>query len=701
MVYLKIENSIKLLKLTTLSFLIFILSATFSFSSEYNTIKPSEIWISLQDKDFKNIAQISTLVKNKKYSESLKLLKEFKLAYLNDGQQFNIYDSLENIVLWHKYSDNKSDSDILFSDISRFISDNGFYPNISDLKVNAEEIAKKQNIPYEVSEKYFSENIPVSSESKLYLLESKIKFLATINGGDDRYQRIKKEISAEISRIWIEEDFSDEKEEEFFNQYKNYLNESDHINRIDRLLWDGKLSQSKKILYLVNSDYQKLFTAIINIKNTPKYIDRIILSVPRYLRSNENLLYHKVLWYKSNDKEEDLIKAIISLPKNMQFPQKWWKLRHLYAREMIKAKEYKIAYYLAKDHGLVPSDKDFWEAEWMAGWISLRFVDKPIEAIARFKNLFNNVGYPVSLSRASYWVARSAESLNQKDEAIKWYKIAARYPLFFYGQLAIHKHKLLDPINSQNDTILPKEPKISKIDITKSANSQTLQIAYLLYEIGDIETSKQVFKSLVSHSKSESEIAVIMKLVNNLNDQSLDVEIARVASQKNVFFIRDKFQIIKDIADDEYSPLVHAIIKQESGFAQTAVSRVGAIGFMQIMPDTAKLVARDLGIIYSKQKLTQDASYNIKLGSFYIKQLIDTFDGSELLAIASYNAGPNATRRWIAEFYDPRDEKDIDKVVDWIELITYSETRNYVQRITENMIVYKYIMSRKNYDSVK
>jgi len=191
-----------------------------------------------------------------------------------------------------------------------------------------------------------------------------------------------------------------------------------------------------------------------------------------------------------------------------------------------------------------------------------------------------------------------------------------------------------------------------------------------------------------------------MKIVNEIGDRQIDAKISKVASRKNVFFIKDKFQIIKEVSSDEYAPLVHAIIKQESGFVPSALSKVGAIGFMQLMPATAKLVAKEVGIEYDKKKLATDISYNIKLGSHYIKKLINRFDGSEMLAIASYNAGPNATQRWINEFYDPRQEKDLDKVVDWIELITYSETRNYVQRIMENLIVYKYLMSRKNYDDV-
>lgn len=697
------SNYLKLFKTIVISiaFAISLVSSSFAINSNevIDTNISAEIWKNITDEDFKNFNEISYLLKDKKHQEALDLVKNLKSDKKTTGQNFDIYDSLANIILWYKYS--KNEDKILFNDISRFINDNEFYPNLSKLKTNAEEIAAKQEIPFSIIEQYFTKNTPETLEPRLFFLNAKIKFLSTIRESDSRYQKIKQEITKEISNIWIDENFSESRERDFLNKYKNYLSKFDHINRIDRLLWDGKILDAKRIMDFVDKDYQKLFTAVSELQLNPPYIDKIILSVPRYLRSNEGLLYREAMWYKSKDKIENLSDLIVRLPKSTQFPQKWWKLRHLYAREMLKTKEYKTAYYLVKDHGLTPKDKDFWEAEWTSGWIALRFVDKPKEAIISFKNLFNNVEQPVTLSRASYWVAMSAEAMGDKEEAKKWYQTASQYPIFFYGQLAIHKSRILDPLNPQNDTILPEEPKVTKIDIARLANSQILQIAYFLYKLDDKDSAKEIFKWLVANAKNKTDIAVIMKLVNELKDRVLDVEVSRVASKKDVFFVRDKFQIIEQIEDNKYSPLVHAIIKQESGFVKTAVSRVGALGFMQLMPDTAKQVSKDMGISYNKSKLTTDVEYNIKLGSFYIKQMIDRFDGSELLAIASYNAGPHNADRWIREFYDPRIQKDIDKVVDWIELISYSETRNYVQRIMENMIVYKYIMSRKNYDSVK
>ena len=227
-----------------------------------------------------------------------------------------------------------------------------------------------------------------------------------------------------------------------------------------------------------------------------------------------------------------------------------------------------------------------------------------------------------------------------------------------------------------------------------------MQIAYLLALIGDKNSATKIFEWTVQNVKTDGQIAVIMRIINEIGDRTIDAKVARAASKRNVFFVRDKFQIVSEVEKDQYAPLIHAIIKQESAFLPSAVSKVGAIGYMQLMPETAKITAREMGISFDRRKLAGDIGYNVKLGSFYIKKLINKFEGSEILAIASYNAGPGATQRWINEFYDPRIENDIDKVVDWIELITYAETRNYVQRIMENLIVYKYLMSRNNYDDI-
>jgi soluble lytic murein transglycosylase len=681
-----------------------------------------KLWQGIENKDLENIKQVINSLEKKDYDSALKYAAlvqnddvksnvEIGDKILSQPPQPNIAtenqvqapskqaksmkpslsNAMQNIILWKKFSDNENNAS--FSDISRFVNDNPFYPNINDLRKNAEKIATTNKIPYRFSEQYFKSNPANTTESKLYLLQAKIDFLKSFKGSAAESEKFASEIQNSISEIWIKENFSLQAEQNFLKKYSSQLVEEVHISRVRRLLFDLKIEDAKRIFPFINDDYQKLFSATIEIQELPKYIDNIVLSVPRKLRDDELLSYRRILWYKNKDKADDLIDLLTKV-SNTSYSGKWWGLRRLYAREMIKKHEFKIAYNLCKNHGLQKTSQDYWEAEWMAGWTALRFINKSEIAYQHFENLYNNVSQPVTLSRGAYWLGMAKQASGDTKKAIEWYKIATKYPVFFYGQLAIHKHRKLDSVNAADDIILPKDPDITIRDLKNISDSSAAKVAYILAITGDKASATKIFEYIISEAPTEGQVAVIMKIVNEIEDRAMDARLSRFAAKKNVFFIKDKFQIVKEVESDEYAPLVHAIIKQESGFAPTALSSVGAIGFMQLMPDTAKLVARDLGVPYNKQKLATDIKYNVQLGSFYIKQLIDKFDGSEMLAIASYNAGPGATQRWINEFYDPRKEKDLDKVIDWIELITYGETRNYVQRIMENLIVYKYLMSR-------
>ncbi len=675
-----------------------------------------KLWQDISKKDQEILRQISIFLESARYDDALRKADELHRNNEVEGEDSNPFfiektgfeEALRNLILWRKYSDytiinssqNNRKSDIAFSDISRFVEDNRFYPNIAELRRKAENIASINKIPYRLSEQYFRLNPARSLESKLYLIETKSEFLLQFKGTAEEKNKIANEIQSAIVSIWVDEDFNDKQEREFLEKYSNYLTQNDHENRINRLLWDSQFDEARRIFKFVDEDNKKLFTAIIEIKNLPKYIDNIILSVPRKLRNDENLIYSRILWHKSRGDSDEVIDLMLDV-ENTKYSQKWWSIRRLYARDLLKTKKYKDSYKIISNHNLNVNSKDYWEAEWMAGWIALRFLNHPKVAYNHFDNLHKNVTQPVTISRGAYWLGMASYAMGDKNKAIDWYRTAAKYPLYFYGQLAINKHRTLDPLNASQDIVLPKDPDITVGDARKIAASNASKVAYLLALMGDKMNATKVFEYEVNNADSEGQIAVVMRIVNELNDREMDAKISRAASRKNVFFIQDKFQIVKEVGDGEYAPLVHAIIKQESGFTTSAVSVVGAIGFMQIMPETAKLVAKDLGVPYSKKKLATDISYNVQLGSHYIKQMVDKFDGSQMLAIASYNAGPNATSRWIKEFYDPRDEKDMDRVVDWIELITYAETRNYVQRIMENLIVYKYLMSRSNHEEAK
>ena len=658
----------------------------------------NQLWHKLSTQDRANITEIFALLKKGKYDQAI--LKAESLKKVDSSQIFtnkskiDFYRAVKTIILWKKYSKEQGRKNIRYRDLTSFVVNNSYFPNHEDLRLATEEFIEDNSVPYQFLDQYLASFDPISTDAKLYILDSKIKFFEDSIKDDSNVVMANRELIGDIVKIWENVELTKSEQEEFLLKYGSKLSNDNHIKRIEMLLMNDEITLAKKLFSLVDTSHKKLYNAIARIDRMPSYINNIILTVPRKLRSNEALLYYRAKWYKKKNKQDELVDLIKSLPSDIKFYDDWWKLKLLYGRELLKQEEYKDAYAVLINNNLPINHRKYWEAQWTSGWIALRFLDEPEIAYKHFKNLYNNVSQPVTISRAAYWLGMACEGMKNKEEAIQWYKKAIEYPIYFYGQLAINKYHKLDKSSILSEIQLPKSPKIDSRDISAIARSKPAQIAYLLAVFGHNNDSGKIFEWLVKNTDDPGEIAVIVNLVEEISASDVKVKIARMASRKNVFFVKDKFHIMKSYASVENAPLIHAIIKQESGFNKNAVSVVGATGYMQIMPKTAKNIARELKVRYSKRRLAQDIKYNVKLGSYYIKKLVDEFEGSEILAIAAYNAGPNNARRWIDEFYDPRLEEDFDKVVDWIELITYCETRNYVQRIVENMIVYKYLLSK-------
>jgi soluble lytic murein transglycosylase len=670
-----------------------------------------KLWHEFSNSDKIYFKEIKKYIRGKKYDKALNLCHNFaKNSVIGDSQK--LYSNFSNNIIlakkdysdaicryiqWQKYSNATDVDDIEFSEISKFIENNKFFHNTPEIKKVAEKIVIKKNLNYEEIIHYFALNPAILKETKIYLLQAKIDFLSSSNMSFEQMQDFSQDISDYASKIWIEENFSKKDELNFLDKYGKYISHDDYVSRIERLLINNMFSDANRIINEVDEDYQRLFSAIKKIRPNKRYINNYILTIPRYLRNNEILLYKRLLWHKSRNDFNQIVKILKDIPEDANYNDKWWSLRRLYARELLKRKDYKISYKIISNHGLSSNHKKYWEAQWTSGWISLRFLKDPRVAYDHFMSLYNNVKQPVSLSRAAYWIGMSLEAMNKNDRALIWYKKASNYPIYFYGQLAINKVAKLSNNSEEFNIKLPENPKIKPNDIINIANSRATQIAYILLKENNTSSAKELLKNIILNATSGGQISIIMNIVSEFSNKSLEVSLAREAAKRDVFFMENSFKILDRLKSDENSSMIHAIIRQESGFVRSALSSAGAVGYMQVMPDTARLVARDLGIRYSKRKLSRDIDYNIKIGSHYIKTLLDKFDGSELLAIAAYNAGPNNAYRWIEEFYDPRIVgQDIDKVVDWIELITYYETRNYVQRIMENIIIYKYLLSKNN-----
>ena len=531
---------------------------------------------------------------------------------------------------------------------------------------------------------------------KIKLLKDEILNISKVEEYKTK-NKLNAEIGNKIKNIWINDTFSDDEQEMFFNEFKEYINDDFIKERAEILVFKGRLNNLAKLIDIMsNNDHKQLFISILEIEDNPDSIRNIIKKIPKELRENEALLYSKLKYYRNIEKDKEAIDIIYNLEGQQKFGKFWYTYRNIYARELMKTKEYEKAYKIISSYN-GPKNNDYIDILWFSGWLAYRYLGKYDIAFNHFYNMYKQVHYPISISRASYWLGRVSESKNKPKDALYWYNISSKYPFTFYGQLShFNRYDLLGKKTDDDKKFMfPEEQIITKEDKENISKNRILKIALLYYNYeGKREQANKIFSELVTYLlKSKGEIAELVKIIEKLDDEKLIIPISKLASHKMVFFINNLFPTLRLVKKtDPNVALVHAIIKQESGFIVQAESSAGAIGFMQIIPPTAKVLCNELGITYNSYKLKHDPQYNIKLGNYYINQLIKKFDGSKILAIASYNAGPEATNRWIKDFGDPRKMAEMDDVVDWIESINYKETRNYVQRILENLVIYEQIL---------
>lgn len=638
-----------------------------------------KLWnIELNNKEKKVIKNIFKKIEQKKYKKALDSSKKFHNS--------DFHEAFEGIIYRNKISE---------LNIDKINSITKKYPFFNQRVINniKEKYIIDNNLPYEeIKQKYLTYHSSKNKNFLIYMIEKKSKFYQT---NDYNLDFIKTDIKNRVKHIWLDYSFSEQEIVDFLGKYGNFLEKSDHLVKIKKLFWQGKNSflKSKKLFDLISDDEEKLFSAIIKINKNPKSLRKILLSIPRKYRSEEVLYYHRVQWLKKNNKKDQAVKLLLKAPIDSSEPEKWWSLRKLYGRELLKDKRklsYKKSYKIISNHGLKPGGDKYADAEWTAGWIALRFLNNPEVAYDHFSNLYKNVNYPISISRAAYWLAEATDGDEKKSI---WYQVAMRYPAYFYSQIAYSKYKKLKNIQTNSDVFLPPDPIFNEENIKNLKDNTALKISILFAINNQTENAEFILKELISQINNKGDIALIIELLAQIDNSKLSYDIFKYLSEKNIFFITKQFKIIKHVEGKNKS-LIHSLIKQESGFSQSAISSVGAVGFMQLMPYTAKKVAERMKIKYDPKKLKRSVQYNIKLGSFYINSLLEKFNSSKIMAIASYNAGPSSVNRWVKEFYDPRKSQDIDKVVDWIELITYHETRNYVQRIMENLIIYEYLLNK-------
>ena len=359
----------------------------------------------------------------------------------------------------------------------------------------------------------------------------------------------------------------------------------------------------------------------------------------------------------------------------------WSAERRLIARAMLTEKP-ATALKIVSSHAAV-SRLEAVEAEFDAGWYALRFVNDPARAREHFKILRSLAETPLTRSRAEYWLGRTAQAQGQSAEAEAYYKNAAKYPTTYYGQLALLE---------LGAKILPVGPIPVGTRALEARFWQhpLVQAAEHLRALGRTTDAELFIRHLADTLLDPREIAMLADFAESGGKRGLALSVGKIALANGleVAEVAYPIRMIPPVrVDDVERPAIFAVARQESAFDARAVSPSGALGLMQLMPATARETARTVGVPYSKGKLTSDIAYNVTLGSAFLGQLASQYDQSYAITFAAYNAGPGRVRKWMEAHGDPR--RPETDVVDWIERIPFTETRNYVQRTLENLQVYR------------
>ncbi len=588
--------------------------------------------------------------------------------------------SIYNFIEWrHLLTEGNKAS---FYDYLNFINANKDYPRLGRIKYLAEHKLSNEKITPGKIIDWFGDEEPLSGYGKMILGESYI-----LTGQIEQGKKL-------IKEGWITADLSKTELSLFRKKFKNYLNAEDYIQRADYLAWENKYWDLKRMLRYLPKDYELLYNARQLLMSKSYGVDQAIKNVPDRFKNDAGLNFDRLKWRRKRGRIDSSAEILLNVKNTKDYlvrPDKWWDEREIISRSLIYEKKYELAYKIASNHALIEGS-DYAAAEWMSGWIALSFLDDPLLSKDHFQNFYNNVSYPISTSRGAYWLARSYKALGDKENSKKWFEEAAKYLTTYYGQLAFLE------LNPNENFELSKDMEVDKKYREKFYSKELVKITYLLDELNEDKYTKFILRHLANENIENGSEILASELSTNIGRFDFAIQIAKIASYEKRFHNKFNYPIIstpKNINGRKIpeSAFILSIIRQESEFDLSANSHAGAKGLMQLMPYTAKLVAKQAKLPYVKSRLTTDPEYNINLGSHYIAGLILDYDGAYPYAIAAYNAGPNRVKYWKKINKDPQ-KKQID-YVDWIELIKFRETRNYVQRVLENYNVYRYILEQR------
>ena len=519
---------------------------------------------------------------------------------------------------------------------------------------------------------WFENESPISAKGKLVLARSMIA-----RGDRANAERL-------VRDAWRNDSMSEDTESTALDLFGALLTPGDQKARMDLLLYGSEHEAAMRAAKRLGSNQVALAKARIAAYRKASNTRALLEAVPHELHGDPGYVFSKIQLLRREEKFAEAAQLMLGAPKDpgrLYNLDEWWIERRLLSRKMLDLGQHRTAYLIARDAALPARDIYKTEAEFTAGWIALRFLTDPATAAQHFARIGVGSVNPTALARAGYWQGRAAEAAGRSQDARNAYAAAAGQSTSYYGQLA--RAKLGLPQIELNGAPAARGRGIERLEIVRAVQ--------LLFELDEREIAIPIFADMGENGDPDALVG-LGELASRNGDARGMLLLGKAALNRGLPFDFYAYPVtgippFKSIGPNVEQSIVFAIARQESAFNPNDVSPANAYGLMQVTPDAGRYVCKRYGASFDLGRLKNDPVYNAALGAAELGGLIEDYRGSYIMTFAAYNAGRGSVKKWIERYGDPRDPK-VD-AVDWVEQIPFSETRNYVQRIMENLQVYR------------
>ena len=561
-----------------------------------------------------------------------------------------------------------------FGRYAAFIAANPEWPSTALLRRRAEARLWEQRSDAATVRGFIGDR-PISAKGKLALAR-----VLLAEGDRDGAARLARD-------AWRSDELSERLETDAFETFRDLLNRDDHRARMDRRIGAKDLAGAKRAARRLGDEELAIVKACAAVKGKADKAKDALDDVAVEARQDLGYTLCRIQWMLAQNRIDDAARLMLAAaPETMalQDTDQWWRERRTLARKLLDDGKFQTAYAVIRPAAAPANEYYRADVHFMCGWIALRYLDNPKTAATHFAHIDDGATNPIVLARANYWRGRAAEALGQADAMRANYEAAARYPTAYYGQLARAR------LGRDQIELRAPSPVLASADAP--ATDERVRAADMLYEIGERDVVLYFAADLGEQSSDVALLEALGELTGRRNDARAMLQVGKPSLGRGLPLDHYAFPTIgipphRQLAPEIEHSVIYSVARTESAFDQRDKSAANAVGLMQVTPEAGRDTAKRFGISYDWDRMVSDPVYNTQMGAAELSALLSEYKGNHIMTFAGYNAGRGRVRDWVKAYGDPRDPK-VD-AIDWVERIPFSETRNYVQRVIENLAVYR------------